>query len=132
MDGNLPWTLVLIGVFIAIVIEILGIAVLPVAIGLYLPLELSATIMVGGLIRHFADKKNQAEDGEAGAGVLFCSGLIAGEGLVGILLAILTVVKVADKIDLSQKIQTGMLGGVLLFVIMIALVAGFATKQKKR
>ena len=71
MDGNLPWTLVFIGVFIAIVIEILGIAVLPVAIGLYLPLELSATIMVGGLIRHFVDKNNQSEDSEAGSGVLF-------------------------------------------------------------
>ncbi|MBO5469044.1 MAG: oligopeptide transporter, OPT family [Lachnospiraceae bacterium] len=131
MDGNLPWTLVFIGVFIAIVIEILGIAVLPVAIGLYLPLELSATIMVGGLIRHFIDKKNQTEDGEAGSGVLFCSGLIAGEGLVGIILAILTVIKVADKIDLSEYVQTGMIGSVILFVIMIALVARFATKQKK-
>lgn len=131
MDGNLPWTLVFIGVFIAIVIEILGIAVLPVAIGLYLPLELSATIMVGGLIRHFVDKKNQSEDSEAGSGVLFCSGLIAGEGLVGILLAILTVVKVADKIDLSGYVQTGMIGGVILFVIMIALVVKFATRQKK-
>ena len=131
MDGNLPWTLVFIGVFIAIVIEILGIAVLPVAIGLYLPLELSATIMVGGLIRHFVDKKNQTEDGEAGSGVLFCSGLIAGEGLVGIILAILTVIKAADKLDLSGSVQTGMTGSVILFVIMIALVARFATKQKK-
>lgn len=131
MDGNLPWTLVFIGVFIAIVIEILGIAVLPVAIGLYLPLELSATIMVGGLIRYFVDKKNQTEDGEAGSGVLFCSGLIAGEGLVGIILAILTVAKVADKLDLSGSVQTGTIGSVILFVIMIALVARFATKQKK-
>ena len=131
MDGNLPWTLVFIGVFIAIVIEILGIAVLPVAIGLYLPLELSATIMVGGLIRYFVDKKNQTEDGEAGSGVLFCSGLIAGEGLVGIILAILTVAKVADKLDLSGSVQTGTIGSVILFVIMIALVARFASKQKK-
>ena len=66
MDGNLPWTLVFIGVFLAIVVEILGVAVLPVAIGLYLPLELSATIMIGGLIRYFVDKKRTSEDGEAG------------------------------------------------------------------
>lgn len=65
MDGNLPWTLVFIGVFLAIVVEILGVAVLPVAIGLYLPLELSATIMIGGLIRYFVDKKRTSEDGEA-------------------------------------------------------------------
>ena len=57
MDGNLPWALVFIGVFVAIVIEILGIPVLPVAIGLYLPLELSTPIMIGGVIRWFIDKK---------------------------------------------------------------------------
>ena len=56
MEGNLPWALVFIGVFIAIVVEILGISVLPVAIGLYLPLELSATIMIGGVIRWFVSK----------------------------------------------------------------------------
>ena len=56
MNGNLPWPLVLIGIFAAIVVEILGIPVLPVAIGLYLPLELSATIMIGGVIRWIVDK----------------------------------------------------------------------------
>lgn len=88
MNGNLPWPLVLIGIFAAIVVEILGIPVLPVAIGLYLPLELSATIMIGGVIRWIVDKKSADKNGEASGGVLFCSGLIAGEGLVGILLAI--------------------------------------------
>ena len=58
MDGNLPWALVFIGIFIAVVVEILGIPVLPVAIGLYLPLELSSTIMIGGVIRYFADNSN--------------------------------------------------------------------------
>ena len=82
MNGNLPWPLVLIGIFAAIVVEILGIPVLPVAIGLYLPLELSATIMIGGVIRWIVDKKSADKNGEASGGVLFCSGLIAGEGLV--------------------------------------------------
>ena len=79
MNGNLPWPLVLIGIFAAIVVEILGIPVLPVAIGLYLPLELSATIMIGGVIRWIVDKKSADKNGEASGGVLFCSGLIAGE-----------------------------------------------------
>lgn len=57
MDGNLPWGLVGIGICIALIFEVLHIPVLPVAIGLYLPLELSSTIMVGGVIRHFADKR---------------------------------------------------------------------------
>lgn len=132
MDGNLPWTLVFIGVFLAIVVEILGVAVLPVAIGLYLPLELSATIMIGGLIRYFVDKKGTSEDGEAGTGVLFCSGLIAGEGLVGILMAILTVLKVAERIDLSAKFTTGIIGGIVLMAVMIACVVRFALAKPKK
>ena len=57
MDGNLPWSLVFIGMFIAVVVEILQIPVLPVAIGLYLPLELSSAIMLGGAARYLADKR---------------------------------------------------------------------------
>ena len=118
MNGNLPWPLVLIGIFAAIVVEILGIPVLPVAIGLYLPLELSATIMIGGVIRWIVDKKSADKNGEASGGVLFCSGLIAGEGLVGILLAILAVVGVSSKFDLSSSVNTGRIGGIVLLAIM--------------
>ena len=133
MDGNLPWALVFVGVFIAIVIEILGIPVLPVAIGLYLPLELSATIMIGGVLRWYVDKKskNADKENEAGSGVLFCSGLIAGEGLVGILLAILAVAGVDGKIDLSGMINTGTIGGLILFAVMIFCVLKFAMAKKK-
>ena len=132
MDGNLPWALVFIGVFIAIVIEILGISVLPVAIGLYLPLELSSTIMIGGLIRWFVDKKaaGKEKNKDAGSGILFCSGLIAGEGLVGILLAILAVVQVSDALDLSGSLNTGVVGGIALLVILIACVVKFALPGK--
>ena len=136
MQGNLPWALVFIGVFIALVIEILGISVLPVAIGLYLPLELSATIMIGGLIRHFVDKKSKDKDkdNEASGGILFCSGLIAGEGLVGILLAIFAVVGLADPIDLSGSISLGTIGSVVLMVIMVLLILKNAvwTKSKEK
>ena len=136
MQGNLPWALVFIGVFIALVIEILGISVLPVAIGLYLPLELSATIMIGGLIRHFVDKKSKDKDkdNEASGGILFCSGLIAGEGLVGILLAIFAVVGLADPIDLSGSISLGTIGSIVLMVIMVLLILKNAvwTKSKEK
>ncbi|MBO6114985.1 MAG: oligopeptide transporter, OPT family [Lachnospiraceae bacterium] len=131
MDGNLPWALVFIGVFIAVVVEILGIPVLPVAIGLYLPLELSSTIMIGGIIRWFIDKKSKVKHDEAGAGVLFCSGMIAGEGLVGILLAILAVLGVTDKIDLSGSMNTGVVGGIVLMLIMIICVSRFALIKPK-
>lgn len=134
MNGNLPWALVFIGVFIAIVIEILGISVLPVAIGLYLPLELTATIMVGGVLRWFVDKKQVSgeKNKDASSGILFCSGLIAGEGLVGILLAVLAVLQVADKIDLSGRINTGIAGGIILMLVMILCILKFANAGKEK
>lgn len=134
MNGNLPWGLVFIGVFIAIVIEILGISVLPVAIGLYLPLELSVTIMFGGIIRWYVDKKTNAKDAnnDAGSGILFCSGMIAGEGLVGILLAILAIVGIDAKLDLSGVLDTGIIGGIILTIIMIACVLRYAFKKTEK
>lgn len=138
MDGNLPWGLVGIGICIALIFEVLHIPVLPVAIGLYLPLELSSTIMVGGVIRHFADKgKSEAEKkNESNSGILFSSGMIAGEGLVGILLAIFAVTGIDKVIDISQYVNTGVIGAaVLLAVLCIVLVkhAGikFAFGKKK-
>ena len=132
MDGNLPWGLVFIGVFIAIVIEVLGIPVLPVAIGLYLPLELSTTIMVGGILRWFVDKKKKNKDANADAsgGVLFCSGLIAGEGLMGIIIAVLILCKVDTAIDLSSKLDTGIVGGLVALIVMVLLVVKFAMSGK--
>ena len=117
-------------VFTAVVVEILGVPVLPVAIGLYLPLELSTTIMIGGAIRWFVDKKSKTKNDEAGSGVLFCSGMIAGEGLVGIILAILAVVGLEEKINLSGSINLGTIGGIILLIVMIACVTIFAMKNK--
>ena len=132
MDGNLPWALIFIGAFIAIAFELIGIPSLAVAIGLYLPLELSSTIMVGGLIRMYVDKKANAKENEAGTGVLFCSGMIAGEGLVGILMAILAVVGADVAIDLSGVVNTGTIGGVIVFILMIVAVLKAALPKKAK
>lgn len=88
-DNNLPWTLVIIGIFITVVAELAGIPVLPFAIGLYLPIHLSACVMIGGIGKLIADKIKP----ESKKGTLFCSGMIAGEGLAGIFLALITVFK---------------------------------------
>ena len=122
MQGNLPWPLIFIGIFIAVAIEIMGLPVLPIAIGLYLPLELSSTIMIGGVIRWITDKrtKKSEKDNETGGGILFSSGMIAGEGIVGILLAILAVTGIADKLDVSSFLNLGMIGGVVVLVLMSA------------
>ncbi|WP_044937100.1 OPT family oligopeptide transporter [Pseudobutyrivibrio sp. LB2011] len=129
MNGNLPWALIFIGAFISIAVEILGIGALPVAIGLYLPLELSATIMLGGLVRLFTDKKRAAKN-ENGKGILFCSGLIAGEGIVGVLLAIFAVTGLLDKMNLSSVIPSGNVQAFILLALVVAAV-WYAAKGKK-
>lgn len=138
MGGNLPWGLVFIGAFISIAFEVIGIASLPVAIGLYLPLELSTTIMLGGLVRLAVDKKNEKENTkekneDAGSGILFCSGMIAGEGLVGIILAILAVIGVDKYINISGVVPASVLtiGGIILLIVMVAMVWYVAKGKKK-
>ncbi len=135
MNGNLPWSLVFIGAFIAVAFEVIGISALPVAIGLYLPLELSTTIMLGGIIRWIADKQKaksgEKKDDDAGSGILFCSGMIAGEGLVGILLAVFAVLGIDSAIDVSEIFTTGQIGGVIAILIMIFMTWQAATKKGK-
>lgn len=125
MENNLPWALVFIGIFLAIAIEILGIPVLPFAIGVYLPVQLNACIMVGGLIRLILDKK---DDFKINSGILYCSGMIAGEGLAGILLAILAVV----GIDIALPVAESELGSLILFFLIILSVLKFSLWKKKK
>ena len=105
MGGNLPWTLVGIGACIAIVVEILGIPVLPFAIGLYLPIHLSVPMMIGGGVRWFVEKRKKGDEQKNALenGVLYSSGLIAGEGLVGILLAVFAIIRLPDGMTLGEK-----------------------------
>ena len=137
MDSNLPWGLVFIGVFVAIIIEILGIPVLPFAIGVYLPVQLNACIMVGGLVRLAFDKMKKEENDKkriVNDGILYCSGMIAGEGLVGILLALLAVFGVGDAIDLSTKLNlppvVSNIGSLVVFALMILTVLKFSLWRK--
>lgn len=125
MEGTLPWALVFMGVFIALAVEILGIPVLPVAIGLYLPLELTAAIMIGGLVRLAAESRRKASS----SGILFCSGLIAGEGLAGILLALLAVFGISERIDLSESFGFGALGTIILLGLVIFFILRAAAKE---
>ena len=137
MESNLPWALVFIGVFIAIIVEILGIPVLPFAIGVYLPVQLNACIMVGGLVRLAFDKMKKEENDKKriiNDGILYCSGMIAGEGLVGILLALLAVFGVSDAIDLSGKLglpaAVSNIGSLVVFALMILTVLKFSLWKK--
>ena len=139
MGGNLPWALVFTGVFIAVVVEVIGIPVLPFAIGVYLPVQLNACIMVGGLIRLVLDKMKKDEEKKKAIvndGILFCSGMIAGEGLVGIVLALLAVFGVDKMLDLSGILGIAPwvsdIGGLVLFAIIILTVLKFSVWKKRK
>ena len=139
MDGNLPWTLVFIGVFLAIAVEIVGIPVLPFAIGVYLPVQLNACIMVGGLVRLIFDKMNKEpkeKDAIISDGILYCSGMIAGEGLVGILLAVFAVFGLDNAINLSSKLNLSTpaanIGSLVVFALIILSLLKFSIWKKRK
>ena len=134
MGGNLPWSLVFIGAFIAIAVELIGIPVLPFAIGVYLPVHLNACIMVGGIVRLALDKlKRENKDEIVNDGILFSSGMIAGEGLVGIALALLAVFGIDKVIDLSGFVPpvVANLGGLALFAVIILTLLKFTIWKKR-
>ena len=134
MGGNLPWGLVFVGVFLAICLEILRIPVMPFAIGLYLPIYLNATIMIGGIVRGLLDSRKGVDEktktAQSTDGTLYCAGMIAGEGLVGILLAIFAVVGIS--LDMSGVVSFGNIGGVVLMIIMILSLLKFSIWRKKK
>ena len=142
MEGNLPWALVFTGVFIAIVVELIGIPVLPFAIGIYLPVQLNACIMVGGIVRLLIEKKKMADEKKEAIitdGTLFCSGMIAGEGLVGILLAFLAIIPfgngtLADAIcvNLGLPAYVSDLLGLALLILIVLSVLKFSILKKNK
>ena len=132
MNGELPWALIFIGVFIAIVVEILHMPVMPFAVGMYLPFSLSAGIMAGGVVRILVEKRKGTEKekkARTDRGLLFTSGMIAGEGIVGILLALFAVFKIDSKIVLP--FQLPQIGSLILFIALLALLYRVCMKADK-
>ena len=142
MDAYLPWVLVFMGVFLALALEVLRVPVMPFAIGLYLPIYLSCGIMVGGVVRLFLDKKKEAEAKKKemiSNGTLYCAGMIAGEGLVGILMAVLAIIKVGDNsigaiigglFNLSGA--AGNIVGLIVLALMILSLLKFSVWSKTK
>ncbi len=141
LSFNLDWQFVMVGVFIAVMIELCGIKALAFAIGLYLPLATTLPIFIGGAIKGYVDyraekKKLAKEEDDLGKGSLFATGLIAGGALTGVVVAIITVVSPEGmgKVNLEHALvdtlgQSGYyLLGVLLFAGMAAVLYRTATK----
>ncbi len=91
IEGTLPWIPVIIGMCIGVAVELLGIPALPFAIGLYLPFELSSTLMFGGLIHYYFNQSTAPKLRKPlyEEGLLLCSGMVAGDALMGVAMAVL-------------------------------------------
>ena len=107
MTRKLPWGLVLLGVFLAVVMHLAGVPALAFAVGVYLPLSTSMPIFVGGLVRWLVDgiKRTPAEESDSSPAVLLASGYIAGGAIAGILIALFLVIPGASTLlDLSRRL----------------------------
>ncbi len=115
LSGNLPWGLVLLGVFIAVVLEVSGISALAFAVGVYLPISTSAPIFVGGMIRWLVDRYTRSKhagtrlteeqlvaEGDKSNGVLLSSGYIAGGTLAGVIFAFMNI-PMKERLDSFEK-----------------------------
>jgi putative OPT family oligopeptide transporter len=124
LTRQLPWGLVLIGVFISILMEVVGVPALAFAVGVYLPLESTTPVFVGGLVRLLVDRQRGSDsESDAGPGVLFSSGLIAGGSLMGLAYAALAPEKfealrnyLAIGNHLPAWVNQGSLAGLVTFV----------------
>ncbi|MBX2923330.1 MAG: OPT/YSL family transporter [Chitinophagaceae bacterium] len=145
LSFNLDWQYVLVGVFIAVVVELCGIKALSFAIGLYLPLATTLPIFIGGVIRGIVDwqqkRKGQQiapEEEDLGKGNLFATGLVAGGAIAGVIVAFLsandTIARSLQKLDLEHGISSvmgGSLGYEILGVLFFAILGGILYKTAR-
>jgi hypothetical protein len=138
LGGQLPWGLVLVGVFIAIMMEMVGVSSLPFAVGLYLPISTSAGIFVGGIVRYLVDRRRKgqnAAEAELSPGMLMASGLIAGGAIAGVVQAIIAFNEAEARFDLSGVLGTLSLNGtwwpLLMFLLMAAALYWVGSRPEK-
>src|SRR5690606_14971481 len=129
MNNDLPWNLIFIGMALALVVELLGIGSLPFAVGLYLPIHLSAAILFGGVVRSLVGlgtKDSSVLKERSERGILFASGLIAGEALMGVIIAIL----VTAGVVFPDQVIFGPLVSIIAFVLIALFLYRIANKEK--
>jgi uncharacterized oligopeptide transporter (OPT) family protein len=145
LSFNLDWQFVLIGVFIAVVLELCGVKALSFAVGTYLPLSTTLPIFIGGFIRGIADRyarkeKEPDEEEDLRKGNLFATGLVAGGALFGVVAAILTVFFESGmkSVNMEERV-TGIFGpggymvlGVGFFAAMTFILYRVATQKKNK
>lgn len=137
MTAQLPWTLVIIGAAIAGFCALSGIPILPVALGIYLPISLSSPVLIGGIIRRLVEHKFKSDeiqkDYSVDRGVLLASGLVAGDALIGILIAVLAVLEVNIGLGgiLFPTVSQSNLLSFIMFMALGAWVYIFSVKKSR-
>ncbi|HEV8455090.1 MAG TPA: oligopeptide transporter, OPT family [Gemmatimonadales bacterium] len=150
LTRRLPWGLVLIGVFLTLAIELMGLQSLPIAVGVYLPISTSAPMFIGGVVRSLVERRLRSgsrslAEVESGPGVLFSSGLIAGGAIAGVVIAGIAAtlvaraeaaqVPAADYLAHMVGLQ-GVLGGFatsdIAALVMFALLGGVLYRVARR
>jgi uncharacterized oligopeptide transporter (OPT) family protein len=133
LTQKLPWGLVLVGVLLALMMELVGVSALPFAVGVYLPISTSAPIFVGGVLRHFVDKQRGEKDsGDASPGMLMASGLIAGGAIAGLLQTLLLGIGKDKLFDFSHIITLSTESDLLALVAFVPMSAALYFVGKKR
>jgi putative OPT family oligopeptide transporter len=143
LSQNLPWGLVLVGVFIAVTLELCGVHSLSFAVGAYLPIATTAPIFIGGLVRWWVERRSrETKESDLSAGTLFSSGLIAGGSLAGILFAVLVgadqngyhVLPALQAVGnalpfLHAEGLSGQVAGALLFFALAVILARYGQRR---
>jgi putative OPT family oligopeptide transporter len=120
ITGTLPWTLVIVGAVFGVAIYLMGLPILPFALGLYLPIHLSAGIMVGGVVRAIVDRtlKGEVLKQKIERGVLLASGLIAGDALIGIVIAIFAYLKLDITVFGKNPLASNNWFSLTMFIVL--------------
>jgi putative OPT family oligopeptide transporter len=120
ITGTLPWTLVIVGAVFGVAIYLMGLPILPFALGLYLPIHLSAGIMVGGVVRAIVDRtlKGEVLKQKIERGVLLASGLIAGDALIGIVIAIFAYLKLDITVFGKNPLASNNWFSLIMFIVL--------------
>jgi putative OPT family oligopeptide transporter len=137
LSQNLPWGLVLVGIFISITLELCGVRSLSFAVGSYLPIATTAPIFAGGLVRALVERGSGPQESEISSGTLFSSGLIAGGSLTGILFAVLVGTGTIEPFQaignlvpaLHEEGLVGQIAGIVFFLALAIVLMRSAGKK---
>ena len=140
MTAQLPWTFVIIGIVFGVMCELMGLPVLPVALGIYLPIHLSAGILVGGIVRLLVEKKFKLDEAiskiQVEKGILLASGLVAGDAIMGIVVAALAGLDLSAKVGIGVNILPAITQNhwtaLIIYLLMALWIFRFTVKLDKK